>query len=548
MSPDPALLARHIRRLYPRSAIRVITNTSAVVEDRMAKYKFDPVGYANDILGVQLTPDQESILRALPGRVKVNSGHNVGKTFLSAVALNWWFDTRNPGVVITTAPTERDVVDLLWTEVRIQRASAGLSSSFSGPRSAEMYDTPEHWAKGYTARKGESFQGRHRTSMMFIFDESEGVDSIYWLTTGTMFKPNEDHAWLAIGNPVTTSSQSYLEDMAVAPDGSPKWKQFTLSCLNHPNVLAELRGEPLPIPNAVSLAQVEQWIQELTTPVDRVEDRQPGDIEWPPGSGKFIRPGPIFKGRVLGVRPTEGVDTVWSLSIWEKAITPRWTPADVWARGCGITIGVDASGYGDDDTGFHVRSGPLSVHHESRNGWGPDRAAGRLKELCREWADWYNSLATDPRPPLKPENVDCVMEFDGGYGVGVHSHRQEYYRWRGITAGSKSDKFDPNGKPMYANVRAELWFESAALASRGMMDLSRLTQASKDKLRLQLLTPFWENMGDGSRLVEPKKKVKERLGRSPDDADALIICHSTVTDWSVTAIVRDEWVGTLPGM
>ena len=539
MTPDPVAIARHIRRLYPRSVIRNVSNTDAVI-DRMAQYKHDPIGYARDILDYQCTPDQESILRGFPGRVKVNAGHSVGKTSICAVAVNWWFDTRNPGIVVTTAPTERDVIDLLWTEIRLQRMRAGLPSPFSGPRSPELYDHPEHMAKGFTARKGESFQGRHRPSMMFVMDECEGIDGIYWQTTGTMFKPDEDHCWIAIGNPITTSSQSYLEDMATDPSGGPKWKLFTLSSLNHPNVLAELQGQKPPIPDAVSLAQVQQWVNDWTTRIDRSEDRQSGDVEWPPGSGKFIRPGPVFKGRVLGIRPTEGVDTVWSLSDWEKATTPRWTPQECWFRKCGITIGLDASGFGDDDTAIHVRSGPLSLHHESRNGWAPDRAAGRVKELSSEWSAWYNSHATDPRPPLQPTDVDMITEFDGGYGVGVYSHRQEYHRWRGVTVGGKSEKFDPNGKPMYANVRAELWFESAALARIGMMDLSRLPLDVQNRLRLQLLTPFWEPMSDGSRLVEKKVDVKERLGRSPDDADALIISHARVSDWSVSVIGRDE--------
>lgn len=536
-TPNPAVLARHLRRLYPKATIRAVANTSTEQIDRMAKYRNDPVGYARDILHYSPTADQESILRAFPGRVKVNSGHNLGKTSISAVAVNWWFDTRNPSVVITTAPTERDVVDLLWTEVRLQRMRAELPMMFSGPRAPEMFDNPEHWAKGYTARRGESFQGRHRPSMMFIFDESEGIDPIYWQTTGTMFKPSEDHCWLAIGNPITTSSQSYLEDLATNPDGSPKWQLFTLSSLNHPNVLAELEHKPPPIPDAVSLAQVEQWIIDWTTPVHE-SDVQAGDIEWPPKSGQWIRPGPIFKGRVLGLRPTEGVDTIWSLALWEKACTPRWTPYDCWFRQCGITIGVDSSGFGDDDTAFHVRSGPLSLYHESRNGWSPETSAGRVKQLCQEWSAWYNAQAVDPRVPLKPTDVDVILEFDGGYGVGVWSHRKEYHRWHGVTVGSKSEKFDPNGNKMYANLRAELWFQSAHLANTGQMDLSRLPPDVKNKLRLELLTPFWEPQSDGSRLVEPKRKVKERLpqGRSPDNADSLIISHAPVNSWRVSVM------------
>ena len=156
MGQDPATLgprlAAALRRVY--GGRRVSMAVAALpAADRAAdvarSYRDDPCGYAREILKVNLTPDQSDILRALtqaPGRVKVNSGHSVGKTFLAAVAVSWWFDTRDPGVVITTAPTERDVVDLLWTEVRLQRARAGLPSRFAGPRAPEMFDHDGHWA------------------------------------------------------------------------------------------------------------------------------------------------------------------------------------------------------------------------------------------------------------------------------------------------------------------------------------------------------------------------------------------------------------------
>ena len=56
-------------------------------------YPTDPVGYANHVLGVRLTPDQEAILRHLlvpPCVVNVPSGNNTGKTdvdVLSAAVL-----------------------------------------------------------------------------------------------------------------------------------------------------------------------------------------------------------------------------------------------------------------------------------------------------------------------------------------------------------------------------------------------------------------------------------------------------------------------------
>ena len=103
-------------------------------------------------------------------------------THLAAMVTNWMFDTFNPSLTMTTAPSKRDVEDLLWKEVRMQRLRAGLSDDFIGPSAPEMRTGPDHYAKGYTAARGESFQGRHDANMMFIFDEALAVNETYWRT------------------------------------------------------------------------------------------------------------------------------------------------------------------------------------------------------------------------------------------------------------------------------------------------------------------------------------------------------------------------------
>jgi hypothetical protein len=330
------------------------------------------------------------------------------------------------------------------------------------------------------------------------------------------------------------------------PNGSPKWKIHRLSSLNHPNIIEELAGRKPPIPGAVSLGQVKTWVKDWTTPVDREEDRQADDIEWPPGSGKYHRPGPTFRARVEGKRPTSGIDTVWSELAWERACTPRFDPEELWASKYKIKIGVDPAAYGDDDTAIHVRLGPLSLHHESRNGWGPDKTAGRLKELCRHYAAWYNSLQVSSwdRPQVDATDIEVTIEGDGGYGTGVYSHCQEFQNWHLVSAGSASTLVDVNGRKLYKNKRSELWFIAAEAAMGYQMDLSQLDPETRDKLRIQLLSPYYEVQSDGSRMVEVKADLKERLGRSPDDADCLNICYSPfASPWAVSIITREEHSG-----
>jgi hypothetical protein len=160
----------------------------------LSQFRNDPMGYAK-WMGVTLQPLQEKALNLLmqpPYKVMLCSGHNVGKTWFMAFLTNWWYDTRDPGLVITTAPTKQDVVDLLWSEVRLQRMVKGLGG-FIGPRATEMYTSPEHWAKGFTASRGESLDGntvidtpdgKKRFGDLRIGDRVFGVSGLPVLVTG----------------------------------------------------------------------------------------------------------------------------------------------------------------------------------------------------------------------------------------------------------------------------------------------------------------------------------------------------------------------------
>ncbi len=541
---NPGKLAKRLKRLYRKGVIEhateVVTEKNEVT-NKLFAYKDDCVGFCKDVLGVDLTTDQQTIARA-KGRVKVNAGHSVGKTHLAACILLHRFYTRDKCVVVTTAPTQRDVIDLLWNQVRIlhRKALLPLGDFFIGPRAPEMFDDEEHWAKGYTASKGESFQGRHLPCMIFIFDECEAIDPHYWETTGTMYKPNEDHLWLAIGNPVTTSSQSYQEDLAVDFEGNQKWDIYTLNALNHPNISAQLAGSPPPVPAAVTLDQVNQWFADWADKVP-LDDIREGDIQWPPGSGVYYRPGPLFKGRVLGERPTEGVNTVWGTIAWQNACKPKYNPQWCWQHSYGITIGVDVAVYGDDYSAIHVRTGPLSLHHEYHNGWGPEVIADRIKSLCVEWASWYNGQALVPaRPQLLPGKVKVIIELDGP-GVSVLSHCNKYGEWSGIKVAESSEMVDMQGRPMYNLLRSEMWFEAEKKARKGLMDLSRLPKDILAKLRKELLTPSYKLVNNGTLQVESKDDIKKRMsGHSPDNADAMLVCYTDAMSWSPKALFKQQ--------
>src|SRR5262249_21251218 len=75
--------------------------------------------------------------------------------------------------------------------------------------------------------------------------------------------------------------------------------------------------------------------------------------------------------------------------------------------------------------------------------------------------------------------------------------------------------------------RSEFWFAVAERADTGQLDLSRLSQASLSLLRRQVMAPTYRLDSQGRRVVEPKSDTKRRIGRSPDDADALNLAFGT---------------------
>ncbi len=498
----------------------------------------DPVTYAREILGMTYTPDQEKIAISLfepPYRTYVKSAHSVGKTALAASLINHHFDTVNPGVTWSTAPTKESLVDGLWAEVRLQRRRAGLPDYFIGPAAPEMRTAPDHLAKGLTATVGGAFSGKHRENQFFVFDEAEDVAAMYWIITNTMFQPDGTNRWLVILNPITTSSQAYIEESLTGPDGRPKWTVFTLSALEHPNVTLGLSNrcqirnggtpEPISIPTAVTLEQVESWIAEWFEPVE--EPDHDIDIEWPPGSGKWLRPDPAGESRVLGRRPTGGTWGVWTERAFDLCCAAQltWAPTDL------PELGADIGREGPDKTEIHSRIGPCSLAHEAHGGWDTVKSATRLMELADSLALWKTKVNPPQQAPHTGRDIPIKVD-DAGVGGGVVDVlRANRYFVVPVNAGSRAAFPDK-----YKRLRDELWFAARALAKARKLDFSRLSQKTQQLLKMQALAPIWAFTPARQREVEAKEDTRKRLKRSPDSMDAVNLAYYTVGTGAVRPV------------
>jgi len=477
------------------------------LNDAALNYLFQryPEEYANRVLGTTWWSKQVEVAEALLQykRVFVKASHSVGKTHLAGGLVNWFFDCFDPSISITTAPTKAQVDDLLWKEVRVQRhGRAGLF-----PKASRMETAPDHFAQGMTAFSSDAFQGRHEERVLIVFDEAVGIDAPFWTASeGMMTNPHSCY-WLAIMNPTDTASRAYLEEQA------GNWHIVTISALDHPNVAAELRGEPAPFHAAVRLAWVEARIREWCTPIPS-SDKKATDIEFPPQSGIWYRPGGLFESRVLGRWPSQTDVSVWSEAMWQASLVPQSVVLDA-----PLEIGCDVARFGDDYTSFHVRRGNCSLWHETHNGWSTVQTAGQLKQLIKQFARkpnpvLANDVGEDPRKVL-------VKIDDDGVGGGV-TDQKEGYNFSGLSGANRAVM--PND---YPNRRSEMWFSTAKRAEEGLLDISRLDAEMQRLIRQQVMAPKWNIDAQGRRVVEPKDITKKRIGRSPDDADAFNLAYAT---------------------
>jgi hypothetical protein len=489
-----------------------------------AAYPTDPVAYAADVLGVAWWQKQQEVARALVDHpcVFVKASHGVGKTHLSGGLVSWHFDSFNPGLTLTTAPTAPQVYELTWKEVRLQRRGRGMLPK--APRIEHYFAdgslNPAHVALGYTALDAEAFQGRHDEHVLLLFEEATGIAQEFWTAAEGILSSGKGNRFLAILNP--TDAASPARQFELGHD----CHVITISGLDHPNVWHQLRGLPKPFPKAVDLSWVEDKIHKWCGPIDRADARAT-DFCWPPEDfcaergiePTWYRPGPLFEGKVLGRWPSQAVGSVWSDADWLVAETA----VCAWGRHELPAVGCDPARQGDNNTAIHVRRGPVSLHHEERNGWTLDQTAGRLKQLCRELVAGLKREVPDWN--IRPEDIPVHIDCDG-LGVGVLDHREEFTWFEVHGMGRAADD------QQFFNRRSELWFGPVGRARAGRLSLARLPAEVRQRLKRQAFAPLWKVNGSGQVQVERKEETQRRLGAgafgesgSPDGLDALNLAY-----------------------
>lgn len=464
------------------------------------RYRTDPVRWAAERLGVKLWSKQREILEGLvEGDVAVHSCHGVGKSFSAATATCWWLDTHPPGTafVITTAPTGAQVKAILWREINKLRKLGELPGRTN---LTEWYIGDELVAMGRKPNDYEpdAFQGIHAPYVLVVYDEACGIPPSLW-DVGSTLAINEQSRQLAIGNP--DDPHGHFSQVCAA--GSA-WHVIKIRAADSPNFTGEL---------------VDQVVRDSTISIKWAEEKR---IEWGENS-------PLYQSKVLGEFPTDteaGVIPGTFLLPCRYLDLPNGTPVEA-----GIDFGASEGG---DQTVLRERRGQKVGRVQRWREPNAMKLVGEISLLLKEWG------------------VQQVKVDAGGVGHGVASRLEElssrHNRQGEMTHDAEVVKVlfaekasDPR---RFLNRRAELWWNGRELARLQQWDVEVL----EDDVLAELTAPQYEVVDSSGKIkIEKKADIKKRLGRSPDDADALLLAFFEKTT-TVTTSAGQLLRATLPGI
>lgn len=236
------------------------------------KLRGDSVYFSEHVLGGRPWAVQRAIMRSVRDNreTAVRSCHGPGKTWLAGQLALWFLYSHRGSLVITTAPTDRQVKGLLWKEIR-KAHGAALHELGGRCLTQELQISPWWFGIGFTTKDYDParFAGWHARHVFVVIDEACGVtDQIYQAIDGVL--TSEHVRKLEIGNPTDPNARfaESFEKERVAKFRIPVWDtpNFTAFGIDREDIVSgdwetKITG-PLPYPDLVT----PRWV------ADRFED------------------------------------------------------------------------------------------------------------------------------------------------------------------------------------------------------------------------------------------------------------------------------------
>ena len=432
------------------------------------------------------TPYQRKFFDTLKDhrRVAQRGPRGGGKSFEAAMAVLWFALTREAigrdWKVVTTASAWRQLTKYLWPEIHKWARKMKW-----GPRMGRGPLDPNRELIGMSLRlehgeafavasdKPESIEGAHADSLLYVFDEAKAIPDAVWDSAeGTFSGGNTEGREtyvIALSTPWLESGRFY----EICSHKIPGWE---VQAVTLPEVLAAGRVD-------------RAWVESCAA-------------MWGVDSA-------AYKNHVLGEFARQEDAGLIPID-WLEAAVARWKEA----REAGtsskepLVIGADIAEGGTDKTSFALRRGMMVEEVRRFDRAGLMETAGRLAGIL------------DGNPG------SCALIDVIGIGAGVMARLREMEKAVfPFNAAEGTPERDTSGELGFANRRAWGWWRL-----REALDPGRGSQVAlppDPKLIGDLCAPKWRVNSSGKIQIEAKDEIRKRLGRSPDDGDAVMMAFSS---------------------
>jgi phage terminase large subunit len=490
------------RRLFVVVALLLLvpmpSEALARAKKRVATWRDNSPQFVYENFGVEPDQWQEKALRAFDDpapdkqRIAMQACVGPGKTTVESW-MGWKFlachaarGEHPKGLALGV--TYDNLKDNLWPEfAKWQQRSAFLSEAFTWTKERIFAnDHPETWfisARSWpkTAspdEQGKTLSGLHGKFVLVLIDESGTIPMT------VLRAADQALSVCTFGKIVQGGNPTSLEGMLYAAATQLRHQWFVIRVTGDPD-------DPEAWVHAPRLAALHHADGACGCP--KCWAREQIDT--------YGRDNPWVMSAILGQFPPASINALLGIEDVEAAMK-RHLRADQydWAQ---KRLGVDVARYGDDRTVIFPRQGlaafkPIVLRHARNSAVSVDIA----NRVLGAKAHWGSELE--------------LFDATGGWAAGAVDVMSAQ-GYAPINVQFAAPAFDPR----YYNRRAEIWFGMADWVKRGG------ALPPIPELIAELVTPTY-TFKTGKMLVEEKALVKQRLGRSPDLADALALTFGMV--------------------
>lgn len=489
----PTVKQKQIRQVWRQSTMTRIRMGQIDLDPRKIRdrWRLHPELFYKEALGYKPWQKQVEIAHTVREKLitVVASCNSAGKTSSTAACVLWFLFCYAPCIVVTTAPTARQVRHILWKEIgiRVQNAPHPLG----GKLYTESYRLSKEWfAVGFTTNnyKPDAFSGWHEQNVLVVVDEACGIsDSIEDAIQGLMASGNA--RLLMIGNPVneqTPFGRAFKNEDAgrirISAFDTPNFTKYGITQRDiasgawRDKCPAEVRKLPRPYlvnPHWVA-AMYKQW-----------------------GAKS-----PYYIARVLARFPQGGYDTLFSIADLERAQQLEYTPPPRAKK----IIACDPARYGDDETVIVLAVGSKVRVVKRMAKVSTMVTAGYIVQLYQQ------------------EKADVIHVGVVGIGSGIVDRLHELsLPVRGFNEGMA-----PRDPEHFVNAKAENFWglrsrceESALdLPTEGVDDHALDTYSELGSIR-------WTTTSAGKIAIVDKKTMRQEFHvKSPNIADAIMMAYA----------------------